>query len=504
MELIYLYINDVNRDLNIEINFNPNFTCVRCDNNLVKINKNNVNLIQNYYGNYIRGMNLILGDNGVGKSTIFEAICNKNDKAKVLFVYYESVEDRFYLKKNDSSYVLKFDSNNCFREELLLSNFYKKKCLITNNRNSNHISFVELNKILSSSYLDNIYFYKRKMAKVCFYYGDSTVHINDSYKNDYEYIPMPIIEQVSNYVKDLQDYLVSKLFVDFIKDISRIEVFEDILNLVPPNIAKNYSNAVDNFINSMIGVPVVTKKYNEVPTISLDLTKENLKVMESIELFFDSINDIIKALPIEKNSSFCCRYILPGLSSGEEQLLNNIISIIAKINDIKISKKEPVNQILLCIDEPDNFLHPSWARKYISILVEALNSFSKEKNGSFIFDIIVSSHSPFLVSDFFKERINVIKMNDDRNDATRIVTKGKYGILSNFIDILLNDYFIDLPYGEYSIKKFIDLRNRLHNSEKEINYEEIKAFANIIDDEVLKSIMMEEIEIMQRKNKKYD
>lgn len=506
MELIYLYINNLNRDLEVELSFNPTFTCKRIENDFVKITKNNVNLVRNYYGEYIRNFNLILGDNGVGKSTIFDAICDNDTKAsKVLLLYYDSDENKFYLKKNYLSIILKYDLDSDKYEEINLNNFYKKKFLITNKK-SNKFSLIELNKILSASYLDNINFYKRKMALVCFYYGDSKINISNNYQKDYEYIPIKYGKNISQFLEELKEYIVSSLFSSFIQNSYRVETFTDILELASSDLRNKYNDDERHFIDYMNNAYYVPNKYNGVPTFAIDLSVKNFQLMEIIEKFFDSITDLITSILNNKNEySYSCRYVLPGLSSGEEQLLNNIISIFLKLNTIRTNNNEDLNEVLLCIDEPDNYLHPSWARKYVSVLVSALNKFASEKNGKFIFDVIISSHSPFLVSDFFKERINVIKMNEDNNISTRVVSKGKFGILSNIVDILLNDYFLDFPYGEYSLNKFIEIRNKLINEQSQIyNNEEINTFIKNIDDRVLRSILLDELDMRRRKDNNCD
>ena len=58
-------------------------------------------------------------------------------------------------------------------------------------------------------------------------------------------------------------------------------------------------------------------------------------------------------------------------------------------------------KILLFLGVPDIFLHPDWQKKYINILINFLNTnYSQYK-----FHIIITSHSPIILSDLPKENV---------------------------------------------------------------------------------------------------
>ena len=84
-----------------------------------------------------------------------------------------------------------------------------------------------------------------------------------------------------------------------------------------------------------------------------------------------------------------------NLSHGEKTFYSQFISIFHKIYNNK-SKNH-----LLLFDEPDLSLHPEWQRQYIDELVKVVQKLDKNIKLHFL----VTSHSPFLLSDIPKENI---------------------------------------------------------------------------------------------------
>ncbi len=85
----------------------------------------------------------------------------------------------------------------------------------------------------------------------------------------------------------------------------------------------------------------------------------------------------------------------PKISDGQYQLTYILNSIyIHRMNS---------RYNTLCIDEGENYLHPNWQKKYINYLYQFLrdNYFSKQIH------LIISSHSPFILSDLPKRKHNI-------------------------------------------------------------------------------------------------
>lgn len=92
----------------------------------------------------------------------------------------------------------------------------------------------------------------------------------------------------------------------------------------------------------------------------------------------------------------------PGMSSGQWAIFNQVICIHSAIERLTFNTPNPVNNILLLIDEGDSFLHLAWQRKYIW----QLNRFLKNCKGRYSvsnLQLIIATHSPLLASDIPRE-----------------------------------------------------------------------------------------------------
>ena len=86
------------------------------------------------------------------------------------------------------------------------------------------------------------------------------------------------------------------------------------------------------------------------------------------------------------------------MSSGERALMNFMSRVLfASLIDkfMPESQFKLQDNVLLLIDEIDLYLHPEWQRRIIFELIDAVNNQFPDKT----FQIIISSHSPIVLSD---------------------------------------------------------------------------------------------------------
>ncbi|KIM06218.1 MAG: hypothetical protein KU38_13475 [Sulfurovum sp. FS08-3] len=160
----------------------------------------------------------------------------------------------------------------------------------------------------------------------------------------------------------------------------------------------------------------------------------------------------------------------PNLSTGQETYLYQFASFYNAL------KKEINNDIVFCIDEGESTMHPNWQRQYIKYLTDFLSSNFTDKN----IQIILTSHSPFLLSDLQKE--NVIFLEKYKKDEDKNQKEGNCKVLKDGIKkqtfganihTLLSDGFFmsDGLMGEFAkqtINKIIeDLKNDNYKPQKE-------------------------------------
>jgi len=142
----------------------------------------------------------------------------------------------------------------------------------------------------------------------------------------------------------------------------------------------------------------------------------------------------------------------------------------------------------LYIDEGENTLHPNWQRKYISYIVQFLkNNFPKNE-----IHIILTSHSPFLLSDIPKQ--NIIFLNKDEKTGNCIVVKDglkekKQTFGANIHTLLSDSFFMeDGLIGEFAkgkIDKAIKLLNQDKLDKKDLKY--CEQIISIIGEPIVKN-----------------
>jgi hypothetical protein len=154
--------------------------------------------------------------------------------------------------------------------------------------------------------------------------------------------------------------------------------------------------------------------------------------------------------------------------------------------------------ILIVIDEVELSLHPKWQKTVVSEIIKLCEKITNKK-----IHIIISSHSPFLISDLPKE--NVIFLKDGKQDKT--VNINPFG--ANIHTLLSHGFFMEGGLmGEFAkgkieeIKKFYQIvtkckkRNKLNvQREEKLNTyyfdkkEKFEQIHSIIGEPFLKTII---------------
>lgn len=116
-------------------------------------------------------------------------------------------------------------------------------------------------------------------------------------------------------------------------------------------------------------------------------------------------------------------------------------------------KKSKYPDIHLLIDEADLYLHPEWQRCWLeefcnimSIILENIYPNNKPN-----LQVIISTHSPFIITDFPNESIVLLDQNEDK----RTIVKNKHEVNpfgANLYDLLNDGFFLENSIGLFSEK----------------------------------------------------
>lgn len=97
---------------------------------------------------------------------------------------------------------------------------------------------------------------------------------------------------------------------------------------------------------------------------------------------------------------------------------------------------------ILLLDEPENYMHPEMCRTFI----HDLNNLLKQRNPKSSFQVILSTHSPFMLSDVLANQI--IKMDYDDKGLCVISHAEKPTYAANIHSIMADSFFLKYTMGD--------------------------------------------------------
>ena len=158
-----------------------------------------------------------------------------------------------------------------------------------------------------------------------------------------------------------------------------------------------------------------------------------------------------------------------GLSSGELGLLKSFSNLDYAKKILQKNENERVdnNNFLLLLDEVDLGLHPEWQRKWVHSALPIIEKIFENQH----LQLIITSHSPILLSDIYKE--NVIFLTKDNDVSIDREFKKTFG--QNIYTLYKSSFFLNKLMGEYAYKTIEDTVQYLNAeiSEKKLDKENL-------------------------------
>ena len=183
------------------------------------------------------------------------------------------------------------------------------------------------------------------------------------------------------------------------------------------------------------------------------------------------------------------------ISEGESQFINTYSSIYSIMSHLNNSQKS----IIILLDEPDKNFHPMWISSFIKNLVSLVDFASKDIKYQFI----ITTHSPFMLSDMPKEYVTCIDIDD--KTKKRIVRKATKSFASNYYQIIQDSFFLEDSVGQFAKEKINHVIKRINNINqndiKECDIQNIQNTISIIDDPHLKTLLTN---LLNKKISKYN
>ncbi|PIH61111.1 AAA family ATPase [Paenibacillus sp. LK1] len=211
------------------------------------------------------------------------------------------------------------------------------------------------------------------------------------------------------------------------------------------------------------------KFYTSNFEIRVPISEEtNYELLELINYIGDRLDHKSKDQP-----PYYLNILFDNMSTGELDFIHNFASIYNRVKQLSTNTGR-ARTVILMLDEPDASFHPEWSRRYIHYLIKCISLAGLPYGTQF--QIILATHSPFIVSDIPKEHITCINVTED---LRRIVKKADFGLMGNLYDIVKNDFFLDSPVGEFAKHFFTATVERI-NAWKEYDEKEIDRIDSLI------------------------
>ncbi|MFW3353426.1 AAA family ATPase [Aliarcobacter butzleri] len=436
MELVYLWVEDYKNIHKQGFNFSPRFRCEYDEEkNELTINEN-----KDYVSIFPDNMNItaIVGENGSGKSTLLKNIdftFGKIDESIYFIndILYSSFEIDITTINNKTKYELKdekldikikfFDRNfftNLPNKGLFNSFFLESKNLYRKyfslDEESGKLNIKEYHKkilksILLNKHLKNTFFNPREINisfnmvfegfKLSKDITDLIYKTTDDFKYQYK-IYLKLKELISHNNKEINEEM--KIFLENKNKILSFELFDDnddILLLIDKD--EKIYKFLEKFVFSKDILQLTPKKF-EFNKLEIFKNEDDTRCF----MYLNKIGFLEYDFFDEKKT-------FSSLSSGEK---NFFVELTILNNEIKeFLKYEKENRYLLLIfDESDTTFHPQWQKNFLN---EILNLLKNYKRDEIRFQIVITSHSPFILSDFPKE--NVIFLEKFKEEDQEVI-----------------------------------------------------------------------------------
>lgn len=174
------------------------------------------------------------------------------------------------------------------------------------------------------------------------------------------------------------------------------------------------------------------------------------------------------------------KMLLKAFSDGEHQFLHTM-GICLMLQD---------KNTLFLLDEPETHFNPEWRSEFISLLKDSLN---KSGANHLMRDIIITSHSPFIISDCFPDKVIIFEKGEQPQNANDLNIE----TFGTSVNILTNKIFKKKnTIGNYALNRIEEFREKAKLSTdlkgliEEINSE--------LGDSIEKLILIKELTNLQK------
>jgi len=479
--------------------------------NELKIDKN-PDYIENFYGESIYNISPIVGINGVGKSTILNLIGyyhraeDQNKDINQFFCIYLDTNGKFYLF--DKNFDLSSITIEGLATDQVDINGYcddqkRDKLIYIMNEDRRPIgsyggsSLLDVHLAESSRWyiLNGIFeayevLYSRGLVSSSykFSFGFSKNSIPKKFLNVLEekefffcLVLMVIVNIRNKFELGLSDEEIERHFVDgdyqtlFDKITEETEEKKDFINSLV-----NFLNYLEQFIHEY-----KIKEYSDTignRIVEIGYGRENFDNRFKFEkLYLDNENLLNKASDLKYYGFRVIDDFYYNMSTGE----TNILKVMSYVKWLQMNPSQGTCQLV--VDELESGMHLEWSRSLINFLVNYINEINKV--GGMNFQLIFTTHSPYMLSDIKPGNVIMIEKNQETGYSEGKVLQNTF---AKNIQEIMKENLIDNIYGDFALAKINSMIERLNGEEEqEGNEEELLKEIHLISEPILRNKLLE-------------
>lgn len=241
-------------------------------------------------------------------------------------------------------------------------------------------------------------------------------------------------------MKEYKDYyykLVKIISENYLKDKDNSQYILKCFTALADELLKNKSlNFQENYISINITKQVNINNLLRVIDVTVDVEAKS-KFNETIDVFGGFFN-----------------YSIDNLSDGESAYLGFYSSLYEQVSLLTPTKE----RYIILLDEPEARIHPELTRNFINEMILFLQDLSEDKKK---FQVIISTHSPFILSDI--QSNNIIYLEKDSTGYCKPVKKMINTFGANIHTLLKDGFFMSSTMGEFATNKIKEVISSIND-----------------------------------------
>lgn len=227
-------------------------------------------------------------------------------------------------------------------------------------------------------------------------------------------------------------------------------------------------DSIEEIYHIVTGLTAHIEGVQNVGNFDIEITLDTIPYLERLFKLFQA-HEVFKIFDFKWRN----------ISSGENAMLNLYSRFYALQKETLLHKN-----LIIFIEDAEQGFHPLWQKKFISYLIKFLPQIFPKKN----LQLIVSSYSPFVISDFSSDNIIFMKRSHDGKGLISTPHNNQTPTLGAPPHLLMLRAFglENSLCGDFATQKINELIKYLNNESVEMDIRTAQQYINLIGEPILK------------------